>query len=293
MRLVLEHPDWRPENLPRIRDLVEQSVARLRATMQGPEETWVMNPVLAYWKQTSPLYLTTSAFLTRAYNADRLRWMLRDAGTDEERKAIVARVLGFAGAAGNRTQMSALLEELKRENGIIKDVAADLAQLLPDIPDASLQADWRYLCGQISRDLLSGPERTLARLNALRSSLLAAGNARLWVVGSRANLDQLQAPLLSLAGDLQSPNPARITYDARRWIDGRLHDHQGDAAVPRFVGLFDSNLTGGVMATILPSASYDDAGRDAQLDYLASRLFAGYGAHGIFTKTIGAGPCLQ
>ena len=35
MRLVLEHPDWRPENLPRIRDLVEQSVARLRATMQG------------------------------------------------------------------------------------------------------------------------------------------------------------------------------------------------------------------------------------------------------------------
>ena len=26
-----------------------------------------------------------------------------------------------------------------------------------------------------------------------------------------------------------------------------------------------------------------------RLDYLASRLFAGYGAHGIFTKTIGAG----
>ncbi len=62
MRLVLEHPDWRPENLPRIRDLVEQSVARLRATMQGSEESWVMNPVLAYWKQTNPLYSTTSAF---------------------------------------------------------------------------------------------------------------------------------------------------------------------------------------------------------------------------------------
>ncbi len=43
------------------------------------------------------------------------------------------------------------------------------------------------------------------------------------------------------------------------------------------------------MATILPSASYDDTGREAQLDYLASRLFAGYGAHGVFTKTISAG----
>lgn len=48
-------------------------------------------------------------------------------------------------------------------------------------------------------------------------------------------------------------------------------------------------MAGGVMATILPFTSYDGTGRDAQLDYLASRLFAGYGAHGIFTKTIGVG----
>ncbi|MES1258839.1 MAG: hypothetical protein ABUS51_10425, partial [Acidobacteriota bacterium] len=39
----------------------------------------------------------------------------------------------------------------------------------------------------------------------------------------------------------------------------------------------------------IPFTSYDDPGRDAQLDYLTSRLFAGAGAHGIFTKTIGAG----
>src|SRR6185312_1986251 len=55
------------------------------------------------------------------------------------------------------------------------------------------------------------------------------------------------------------------------------------------VGLYDPNLTGGVMASIIPFTSYSDASRDAQLDYLASRLFAGYGAHGVFTKTISAG----
>jgi Zn-dependent M16 (insulinase) family peptidase len=172
---------------------------------------------------------------------------------------------------------------------VMKDVAADLSQLLPDVPDGSLQADWRYLCERISGDLLVTPEKTLARLDTLRNSLLAAGNARAWIVGSRANLDQLQAPLLSLTGDLKSAHAASVTYNATRRIDQRLHDHQGDSAVPRFVGLYDSNLTGGVMTTILPSASYDDTGRDAQLDYLASRLFAGYGAHGIFTKTIGVG----
>jgi Zn-dependent M16 (insulinase) family peptidase len=294
MRLVLEHPDWRPENLPRIRDLVDQSVARLRSTMQGSEESWVMNPVMSYWKQTNPLYLTTSAFLTRAYNADRLRWMLKavgnkDAGNDEERKAIAARVLKLADQANDRPAMTALLEKLKSETGVMNDVAADLAQLLPDLPDASLQADWRYLCTQIGRDLLVTPQKTLDRLNSLRNGLLAAGNARVWMVGSHANLDQLQEPLSLLTGDLKAGRSTPVIYNAGRRIDQRLHDHQGDTAVPRFVGLYDSNLTGGVMATLVPSVSYDDTSRDAQLDYLASRVFAGYGAHGVFTKTIGAG----
>jgi Zn-dependent M16 (insulinase) family peptidase len=288
MRLVLEHPDWRPENLPRIRDLVEQSVARLRATMQGSEESWVMNPVLSYWKQTNPLYLTTSAFLTRAYNADRLRWMLKDAGK-EDRSSVAARVRAWGDQASDRAQMNAVLDRFKTESGVMKDAAADLAQLLPDIPDGSLQADWRALCAQIANDLLITPEKTLARMDALRTSLLAAGSARVWMVGSRANLDQLQSPLLALTNDLKAGRPAPVHYSASRRIDQRLREHQGDAAPPRFVGLYDSNLTGGVMATILPSVSYDDTGREAQLDYLASRLFAGYGAHGIFTKTISAG----
>ena len=109
----MEHPDWRPENLARIRDLVEQSVARLRATMQGSEESWVTNPPIAYWKkQTNPLYLTTAAFLTRAYNADRLRWMLKDVGAGVDRRAIAARVAALADQASDRTQMNALLENV-------------------------------------------------------------------------------------------------------------------------------------------------------------------------------------
>ncbi len=288
MRLVLAHPDWRPENLPRIRDLVEQSVSRLRATMQGPEESWVMNPVLAYWKQTNPLYLTTAAFLTRAYNADRLRWMLKDTGR-EDRTALAAEVRKLAGSATDRAQMNAALDKLKTAPGAMKDVAADLAQLLPDLPDSSLQADWRFLCDRIADDLLVTPEKTLQRLDALRSSLLNTGNARVWAVGSGANLAQLHPALETLAGELKNAHPPAVAYSAVRRIDARLRDRQPDAATPRFVGLFDSNMTGGVMSSILPSASYDDAGRDAQLDYLASRLFAGYGAHGIFTKTIGAG----
>jgi hypothetical protein len=36
MSLVLYHPDWRSENLGRIRDLVDQTLGQLRNTMQMP-----------------------------------------------------------------------------------------------------------------------------------------------------------------------------------------------------------------------------------------------------------------
>lgn len=288
MQLVLEHPDWRVENLPRIRDLVDQSIARLRSTMQGSEESWVTNPAMAYWKQSNPLYLTTSAFLTRAWNADRLRWMLKDTGS-EDRTVLARRIAALSTQAKDRAAMTAVIDTLKKEQGAVRDFALDLAQLLPDLPDASLQSDWSYICTQIATDLFATPERTLQRLNALRAGLLAPGNARLWVVGSTANINALQPSLRTLTTNLDAERTVPARYNASRRIDQRLRDHQGDSAAARFVGLYDSNLTGGVMITIFPSASYETTDRDTQLDYLASRLFAGYGAHGVFTKTITAG----
>src|SRR6185295_4321585 len=79
MRLVLEHPDWRVENLPRLRDVVDQAVSNFRNTMQGSEESWVNNPTTAYRMQSNPAYLAADSFLTRAHNALRLRWLLKEA----------------------------------------------------------------------------------------------------------------------------------------------------------------------------------------------------------------------
>jgi Zn-dependent M16 (insulinase) family peptidase len=282
MRLILSHPDWRVENLPRIRDLVEQYVGRVRTTMQGPEEYWVMNPVYAYWKQKNPLYLTTSSFLTREWNADRLRWMLKDVG---DRAAVAAELQALSNSPGHdRATILKAIAALKN-----KDLADDLTQLVADLPDESLTADTSYLCRQLRADILVTPSKALERLDTLRREILSAGNARMWAVGSHASLDQLKAPMATLAGDLRDASPARAVYGSAARIDARLREHQGSDATPRFVGLYDPNLTGGVMASIIPFTSYDDPSRDKQLDYLASRLFAGYGEHGVFTKTISAG----
>ena len=60
MRAVLTAPNWRPENLPRIRDLVDQTLTSLRNTPLGAPEGWVQGVANAYRRQDSPLLLVTS-----------------------------------------------------------------------------------------------------------------------------------------------------------------------------------------------------------------------------------------
>jgi hypothetical protein len=69
MALALYSPDWRTENLPRIRDVVDQALAQLRNTVQRPEEAWVNDPANAYRMQRHPVFLAAESFLTRTHNA--------------------------------------------------------------------------------------------------------------------------------------------------------------------------------------------------------------------------------
>ncbi len=88
MSLVLQHPDWRPENLARIRDVVDQSLSQLRNATQGSEESWVQNPASAYRVQTNPAYLAADSFMTRGHNALRLRWLLERSAGRRSRRAV-------------------------------------------------------------------------------------------------------------------------------------------------------------------------------------------------------------
>ncbi|MCX6622541.1 MAG: hypothetical protein NTY38_16030, partial [Acidobacteria bacterium] len=297
MRLVLLHPDWRPENLPRLRDLVNQLLSTLRSTTQSREEAWVRDPATAYRWQGNRRFLATTSFLTRAYHADRLRWMLADCGNAEDREALAAFLAELAGAAQarNREELKTLLAGLDTAKlspaaaRVAKDAAADLAQLLPDLPDGSLRQDWAELCSSIRRDILLTPEQALARLNALREGLLATGNARMWLVGSPANQQRLEAAVQALAGDFREGPPAPRRASAGRPIEARLRQHDPAATTPRFVGLLVPNLPGGVMVTMLPFSRFADTSREALLELLAAKMFSGGGAHSVFSKTVGAG----
>nr|MBA2733745.1 hypothetical protein [Acidobacteriota bacterium] len=314
MKLVLQSPDWRPENLARIRDVVDQTLSSLRNRMQGSEESWVNNPADAYWRQDNPLLLTTASFLTQTHNAHRLRWMLKDAGTPETREAISNFLSKLASAKGTRTELKALLAamqgnkeaaekltpELKPFNddfarlpeaakALATEAAKDIDQTLADIPDSSLASDWAYLSNQIRQDLLISPEKTLADLNALRQRLLKTGNARMFMTASRATQQKLEANVNSLLAGLQTGKAEAVKRSTVKLVDARLRERASDASSPVFVGLVNPNSQGGVFLNSAPSASFKDTDTEKLLQFLASRLYAGGGAHGIFIKTWGAG----
>lgn len=297
MSLVLHHPDWRPANLARIRDVVEQTLSNLRNTMQGSEESWVQNPSTAYRVQTNPAWLATDSFLTRTHNALRLKWLLKEAPAGD-RDALAKWFTDISQRTGSRVQLK---QQLAKEETfaalsatalpIAKDAAKDLDLTLIEIPDASLAADWAYLVLALRDDLLTPPADALANLDALRKNLLRRGNARMFLVTSVAIQKELAPPVDALAASLDAAAaPALPPASDTRLVDARLRARDTTVTTPVYVGLLAPNMKNGVIITSVPSAHFSDFNdREKQLDYLASRLHSGYGAHGIFLKTLANG----
>jgi Zn-dependent M16 (insulinase) family peptidase len=314
MKLVLQSPNWRKENLPRIRDVIDQQLSGLRRRMQGAEEGWVRNPAEAYKKQDNPLFLSAFSFLTQAHNVQRLRWMLMDSGNAENRKVIEAFLQKLSEAKGSREELKTLLAAMQGDKNqtvkvaaslqsylddlaklpeparkVAEEAAKDLDQSLSDIPDSSLALDWAYLCNQMRTDLSQTPEKTLANLDTVRRRLLNTGNARMFFVGSRVSESRLSANYKNLLSGFEEATAPKAIYSNTRLVDERLKARKEATEKPVYVGLMAPNMAGGVFVNEAQLVAYRDTDREKLLDYLTSKLYAGGGAHAVFSKTIGAG----
>jgi Zn-dependent M16 (insulinase) family peptidase len=295
--LVLHHPDWRVENLPRIRDVVDQSVSQLRNAMQGSEESWVNNPAIAYRVQTNPAYLAADSFLTRSHNALRLRWLLKDAPTGADAESLQKWFGSLAEHKGSRADLKAMLAKPETLAGlspaataVAKEAVKDLDLALIEIPDSSLAADWSYLVLALRSDLSVPPADTLAAFDALRKRLLNRLDARVWQVSSGDLLKAIEPKVEALSTSLGDPKISVTPARTPPHVDTRVDARRGGSGKPVYVGLVAPNMKGGVIITQVPGVHYADYdNREKQLDFLAGRLHAGAGAHGIFLKTLAAG----
>lgn len=312
MDAVLWSPNLQVANLPRLRDIADQSLRSYRNVMTGSEEDWVNYPVDAYRFQTDPLFLSTNCFLTEVHHAQRLKWQLTDPGTARDQNALVdfLRTLARIGSRETHDALSALLTDLAE--GTAGDRAAELAAsyesltdiartnaraivaelraTLPDIPPASLARDWAYLCEEIESDLLVVPEDALRAIQTVLGMIRAAGNARCYMVSNSADRSAVWDALQTIAGRLalQTAPPRREYADDLR-IVARLKEREPGIAHPTFVGLVHPDTRNGVISFTTQSAAPYDTSTEALLTCLAGKLYGGGGTHGLFMKTWAAG----
>ncbi len=314
MNLILQKPNWTKENLSRIRDLVDQNLAIIRKTSQAAEENWVGDPKNAYYRQDNPLLLSTSSFLTRSHHIFRMKWMLKAAGGIENEKDFDAFMHSLAAAGGSREELVNLLGALQSDSSkallvtarlqsfvaawnnlpatskkLVVDASEDLSQILNDIPDNSLPADWSYLCIQMSKDLSKGPEKTLAELDALRKSLLKKSGARMFMIASGATQQQLNKDITILVSGLDNSPAAKSNLSFSNLIDTRVNARLQTSGRPVFVGLMNPNSQTGVFINTAKLVSYKQTDKESLLRYLAAGLYGGGGKQSVFSKTTGAG----
>lgn len=314
MNDVLKHPNWQKENLPRIRDLVEQNLSQIRKRMQGAEESWVTDPGNAYEFQNQPLQLATNSFLTRSYNIFRLKWMLKDAGDAATSKAINKFLSSLANAETGRDSLKKLLQVLTSDKSmnadsagvnkqiaanfnqlpaaakpLAKDAAIDLQQMLNDIPDNSLAADWINLCSTIQKDLAQSPEKTLDELNALRQRLLKNDNVRFFTIGSESTEQKLNKSIENLLIGFSNEAVGKQNYSKENLIDKRVEERMHSDKTPVFVGLINPDSPTGVFINTAPLSGYKDTSENDLIKFLTGELYAGGGKQSVYTKSTGAG----
>ncbi len=312
MRRAALSPDWRIDNLPRLRDVVDQEITGMRQRMLGAEEAWVDDPRDAWWLQKELEYVHTRSFLTQAHDLHRLRWML----ADPRDAKVTAEVTAFLGKLGEaKTLPRADLIELAKvlaaptakaapaklsrwivAAGTLSDkakplaVAAgkDLSALLGDLPDASLAADWAYLCKQMAHDLKLGAPAALAKLDEVRKDVIQAARARIVQVGATSSITAIGGAVDGFAHALPAGARTKATSPRDMRFAARLAQHDPGAKAV-FVGLVDPATSSGVFLNLAKSTGYTDTKDDAVLEYLASNLYTGHGGHSIFMKTWAAG----
>ncbi|MEZ4398228.1 MAG: hypothetical protein R3C71_15060 [Candidatus Krumholzibacteriia bacterium] len=295
---TLRHAYLAPENLPRLRDLVDQEFSGLRTRMQGSEESWVQDPASAYRFQDSPLYLSTGSFLTQIEQIYRLKWLLADPGDAADRAALDDFVDALAAAANeSRDALAARCSSppvlangaSDAATALATELLAALGGLLPDLPDDSLPGDWAQLCETARAGLFTPPAETLDALNETLAALLHQDNLRVFLISSSASREVLLPALNAWTETLAAAPSIRQRPSRERRVEARLAARRGLAAPPVYVGLLNANTRNGTLLFTSRGAEPWDASRDNVLDALAGNVYAGGGGHGLFMRTWAAG----
>lgn len=311
MQTALFSPYLDESNLSRLKDLVNQNLIGYRNRMKGSEESWVNNPANAYRFQENPLYLATSSFLTQTHYMQRLKWMLTDIENEQEKSKLknFMEVLGTVGSQditretfveylnqienGDITERSladAYAELSESTKKIVADFVKDMKSMINGIPDKNLHDDRRYLCYQAYTDISRPAVDALTDMNSLLALLRKADIARMTLVSNSNDRTEAMRSIEAFAGRLDNSTPStKQTYSSQQRIIDNLRSRVENLDKPVYTGLLFDGTRNGVLIFQAPNCNEYDTTKEALLTGLSSKLFTGYGPHGLFMKTWAAG----
>jgi hypothetical protein len=309
-RDFLSSADWRVENLPRIRDVVDQTLVRLHDTMTGPEEWWIEDVEEGYRRQDRPVLAHASSFLTRAHDAFVVSWRLQGGG-DAKGVAPFLETLAGAGKKLDRAALAKLGAALASEDATakvdpavaawvragralpkpaqsrIRKAGRDLGRFLADVPDATLATDWAALCREMARGVARPPGEALEELGRALAAVRHAGNARAWIVGSSKHQAAIADAIDRALASLDPSPPPHAEHAARKRVldRARARGLTGDSP---FVALVNPNTANGSLVHTAPSIGLDEQRDDAIVSYLAVNVFGGEGTQSFYKRMWGA-----
>jgi hypothetical protein len=315
MTAGLFSPYLSPENLPRIRDVVKNRIARLRDRMKGSEEGWVETPADAYKYQTNHLLLAGNCFLTQQHLMQRVKWQLMGIPSGDAAKeclhmfdllaaagegAVKNDLVTFASAFGGSDTVVAVTGHFAeflaaykaasdQPKNILREAMADLAGIIADSPDENAVGDWVYLARQMKKDLQVKPEETLKELAETLALLRNRNTARAFMVSSETSRQALMPAVNDLVARLDEAQPIVYNHTGNPVILDRMRSRYPAGDKPTYVGLISTGTRNGVFVYSHPCAGLRDRDEDKLLDYLTLKLYGGGGAHSIFMKTWSAG----
>nr|MBN2278683.1 hypothetical protein [candidate division Zixibacteria bacterium] len=316
MRFSLYSPYLAVENIPRIIDLIDQSIQSSRNRTKGSEEYWLSIPAAGYKYQENPLIMTTACFLTQTHHFQRLKWMFTDPGAEKERAGLseILEILAASGIGRNRDQLQSLLSVLDADQGpaddepasrimeivrqlaepsnkIAREIYISLKATLSDIPDADLERDWAYLCRETKDDLMVEPETAIAEINQILNLIRRVDNARMYMVSNSSDRKAVMGKINTLVADLDgTARSIYQNYEPTKRVAERLKSRHPEADNPKFVGLVHTGTNNGALIFSARIAEpFYDTSTTAVLDCLSGKLMGGGGPHGLFMKTWAAG----
>jgi hypothetical protein len=310
-REFLSMPDLRAENLPRLRDVLEEELTRLHNTMSETEGLWVERTAEAYRRQDQALLLHTRSPLTRVHDAFITSWQL-EGGDGAAGVSQFLQSLAHAGATMDRTELRKLTGELasKEEHAAegtkvapwlrakfalasaaqarVRKAGRDLGHFLDDLPDASLASDWAALCREMAIAVARPPQEGIDALRRTLDIVRHRPNARVWTVGSSASERALTSDIDGLVASLEASSSPPVHRALGPRIAERALARGGPIDSP-FVGLVNASTGSASLVASAPSVGLDETRAGPLLDFLAVNIFTGAGSQSFYKRIWGAG----